>query len=265
MTRPGPAAIIFLVVLAAASVAAQPASRIQPQELGLVYAEQRFKAEFFAALEGYERIVEPRPSEQIKVDADTLSSWIMRQAYNYEPPASPTWQGQVNHWEVISPDRTHLYVGAFQSSDWSYLGANYFTPLDTTRTEVIRAHLESRFGGPSLTLVELGSAGPHLPMQFDYWIVANDSIHVRVMDSTGPLDRGIIFAAKSKYRSILFNLRQSLLGDLIHRTDPTPYADYYYSPASERWYFTGFDGTSFRTRRIRAPRLTNGRPEPPPN
>ncbi len=265
VTGPRNAILVWVAMIAAMPAGAQPSPRIQPQELGLIYAERRFRAEFIAALGGYERIVAPRPGQRIPVDADTLGPWIMQQAYNYIPEAEEPWDGQVDGWEVIAPDQAVRHRRWFTSAGWSYLGANYFTALDTTQTSEIRAHLQSQFGSPSLTVIELGARSLGQAMQFEYWIVANDSIRVKVMDPTGPLDRGIILAANSRYRDLLFNLRQSLLGDVIHRTEPAPYTDYYYSPDSERWYQTGFDGRSYFTKRIRAPRLSEGRPEIPSN
>ena len=222
-----------------------------------------FEQNFFRHWEATNASWNPDRCSELAFAADTLGSWITRQAYSYEAPSKLPWEGQVLHWKAIIPEQAPQQRRAFLSSGWSYLGANYFTTLDTTNTRVLRAHLESRFGSPSLTLVELGSGRPSQAMQFEYWIVVNDSIRVRVMDPTGPLDRGLILAAKSRYRDMLYNLRQSLLGDIIHRTEPAPYADYYFSAASEYWYLTGFDGTSYFTRRIRAPQLSKGRPETP--
>ena len=250
---------LLLLGVAAPSLA-QRLPRIDPGDLGMVYADLRFTKEFLRALGGYERYVAPRRMEHIYVLSDTLGPWISRQAFDYVDVVEPEWAGEAKSWQVIAPDSSARYRHAFAATKWAYLGGNYFTTLDTTATPVIRAHMESRFGPPTHTLVELGSAAVDEGLQFEYWFVLNDSIHVMVMDATGPLDRGIIFAGDHTYRTELFNLRQSFLGDIVRREVPASYTDYYYSPVSARWYQTGFDGKTFFTERIRRPNLARGRP-----
>jgi len=134
----------------------------------------------------------------------------------------------------------------FAETEWAFLGkTSEYTFLDTTRTPVLRARLQARFGDPTQTLADasLDSLPTNRP-QFEYWFVVNDSIPVQVTDGRGPKGRGLIVAADRAYREQLRGLRDTLLAPL-GRVEPAPHVDYYYDERRERWYRTGFDGQSF--------------------
>ena len=244
----------------AVPVAAQQLPRINPHELGEFYADLRFRKEFARVVGGHGRPVPLREMEHVAVASDSLGDWILRQAYDYVDE-EPDWAGEVFHWRMIPADSSAQYRREFLSTQWAFLGANYYTALDTTATPVLRAYLESRFGPPTRTLASGAGAVAAEGMQFEYWFHLNDSVRVMVMDATGPLDRGIIIAGDQRFRDFLFNLRQSFLGDLLLHEEPAPYIDYYFSPVSEWWYVTGYDGDAFFTERIRRPRLEDGPPQ----
>ncbi len=250
-----------LVLCCGLPVIAQPLlPRIDPLELAEVYAELRFRKEFARAVGAHGRLVPPREMDHVAVPSDTLGAWILRQAYDYAR-GEPDWAGRVSRWRMIAADSSEHHRREYASTEWAFLGANQFTALDTTATPVLRAYLEGRFGPPTRTLATGTGAPAEQAMQFEYWFQLNDSIRVMVMDATGPLDRGIIFAGDQRYRDYLFNLRQSFLGDLLLHEEPAPYIDYYYSPVSEWWYRTGYDGETFFTERIQRPRLEDGPPK----
>lgn len=249
-----------LMLCCAVPAASQQQPRISPHELGELYADLRFRQEFARVFGGHGQPVPPREMERVAVLSDSLGPWILRQAYDYVDE-EPDWAGEVSDWRKISADSSAQHRREFLSAQWAFLGANYYTSLDTTATPVLRAYLESRFGPPTRTLASGGGAAAAQGMQFEYWFHLNDSIRVMVMDATGPLDRGIIVAGDHGYRDFLFNLRQSFLGDLLLHEQPAPYIDYYFSPVSGWWYQTGYDGDEFFTERIRRPRLEDGPPQ----
>lgn len=259
-TRPGRWVWAAVLLGTATPAAAQQQLRISPHELGEHYAELRFRKEFARVFGGHGRPVPLREMEHVAVASDSLGAWILRQAYDYVDEETD-WAGHALRWRMISSDSSAQHSREFLSAEWAFLGANYFTALDTTATPVLRAYLESRFGPPTRTLASGVGTAAVQGMQFEYWFHLNDSIRVMVMDATGPLDRGIIFAGDQRFREFLFNLRQSFLGDLLLHEQPAAYIDYYFSPVSGWWYQTGYDGAAFFTERIRRPRLEDGPPK----
>ena len=161
--------------------------------------------------------------------------------------------GRMMHEETLAP-----YV------DYYYNYASRRNPLDTVETKEIRARMQSRFGPPTRTLVELDySRGLRREeyIQFEYWFILNDSIPMMVMDVNGPFEQGIVVAGDHRYRNILYTMRQSFLGRMMHEETLAPYVDYYYNYASRRWYRTGYDGQQFFTDPIGQPNLARGRPQ----
>jgi len=166
-------------------------------------------------------------------------------------------------WRVVRRFEQRWFLRRFGQDGWAYLGSNSWTPLDTLRTPELRARLQAHFGDPTRTLaeVDLYQQRPRDEyIQFEYWLVLNDSIPFRIMDVNGPFERGIVVASASRYRDQLWTIRQALLGRLI--TDPrrAPFVDYYYQRETDTWYLTGFDGQAFFLEPIRRPLMIPGRP-----
>ena len=163
--------------------------------------------------------------------------------------SSPTAEAPTFPLHDVRPVR-HLerdwFRERFTDTKWSFLGETPdHTFLDTTRTPVLRARLEGRFGAPTQTLADAPLNDPPTGRaQFEYWFVVNDSIPVQVTDGRGPKGRGLIVAAERAYREQLRALRDTLLAPL-RREGSAPHVDYYYDERRERWYRTGFDGRSF--------------------
>jgi hypothetical protein len=88
-------------------------------------------------------------------------------------------------------------------------------------------------------------------------------VAVRVMDSNGPFDRGLVIAADYRLRDDLPAIRAALLEAVSTTPRLQRYVDYYYSETQRRWYRTGFDGRRFFTRPIPEPNLARGRPQLP--
>ena len=257
--------LVILILAMAAPLYAQNRPRVTRKELPKVYREARFKKQFDQILRTAQTWMTPLPPEHIASPADTIGLWMARQAYNYVPPPKPVkLSSLVTSWQLIKRIERHQYQKTFDKTKWAYLGNNYFTPLDTVETRVIRARMQSRFGSPTRTLVELDySRGLRREeyIQFEYWFMLNDSIPMMVMDVNGPFEHGIVVACDHRYRGILYTMRQSFLGRMMHEEKLAPYVDYYYNYASRRWYRTGFDGQQFFTDPIGQPNLARGRPQ----
>jgi len=155
------------------------------------------------------------------------------------------------------------FVERFGSVPWAFYQGRTFSVLDTTRTPELRSRLEAHFGPPTRTLAEVDSVESRRReevIEFEYWLVVNDSIEVAVLDVNGFLDRGLVFASDSRYRDRMADLRAAVLGRLEDPVRRAAFADYYYHIDSRSWFVSGFDGASFFTRRIVRPDLTRGRP-----
>jgi len=124
--------------------------------------------------------------------------------------------------------------------------------------------LQAHFGDPTRTLaeVDLVQQRPRDEyIQFEYWLVLNDSIPFRIMDVNGPFERGIVVASAPRYRDQLRAIRQALLERLITEPRRAPFVDYYYQRETDTWYLTGFDGGAFFLEPIRRPLMIPGRPQ----
>lgn len=257
----------FLILIFAATLpaAAQPEPHITMHDVGWVYREAQFFVEFEANLESTGRLVMPRPLERHQTAADTLDLWIRKRAFDYKPPPEPEPPPPlIQTWKVISPGERLKNLHVFGTAEWAFLGNNEFTALDTSLTREIRARMQSRFGPPTVTMVEREYWLPlsrEEYIQFEYWFELNDSIPMIVIDVNGPTDRGVIVAVYPEYRDVLYQLRESFLGGLIHSEPFAPYVDYYYNYVAKRWYRTGWDGEQFFIESMSAPNLARGRPK----
>jgi hypothetical protein len=139
----------------------------------------------------------------------------------------------------------------FADTRWSFLGAGrYFSPYDTTMTRDLRGRLQAVFGNPTQTLGDVDLREPRDQyVQFEYWIVVNDSIPVKVTDANGALDRGLIVSTSAEYRGQLRELRKQLLSPIMS-VEPAPYVDYYFESETRRWYRTGYDGEGYFLDRV---------------
>lgn len=257
---------VILTFLACISQISAQSQRITWDQLGFVYVEARFQMLYEAYIDSNGENVHPLGFSLSRVESDSLLDWIaVTMGIREKEPAPQPFQGAIHTWKILSTEDQVDELKKFEDTQWSYLGNNFFTPMDTVNTPEIRAHLEAYFGLPTRTVVELKQED-QTPAddysQFEYWLVVNDSIPMIVMDVGGPFDRGVIVATDHRFRSLLYRMRHSLLGEAIHRSEPEPYTDYYYHQVTEKWYFTGFDGAEYFIREIRLPDLKLGRPNP---
>lgn len=256
---------IFVLLLAGAANGQAQRERIEADDVGQIYADAQLARAYEAFIAEHGTTVVPRTTQLLPVAADTFGIWLralnpqLEAARSVESPRSDPFE----NWIVIPPDSLQEASTEFGEAAWAYLGNNYFTTLDTVSTSAIRARMERQFGPPTKTLAEQAFSDglPTEMMQFEYWMVVNDSIRVMFMDTGGPFDRGVLVAGDHRYRDELYRLRQTLLGTIMTNVAPAPYVDYYYNSVTELWYRTGFNGQNYFLREIRRPDLARGRPD----
>lgn len=161
-------------------------------------------------------------------------------------------------WRKFAADEQGEFLDRYREVFWRAIGTP--DPRDTLATPHFRAHLNGLFGAPtrnSAAMEQEEYAGSEF-VQFEYWLIANDSIPVLVLDIDGPFRRGLLVAADEAYTDDFAALKNDLF-ERIFESEPTPYADYYHSRERGQWYRTGFDGTEYFVRETRRPRWTTRR------
>ncbi|HEX7071024.1 MAG TPA: hypothetical protein VF190_09470 [Rhodothermales bacterium] len=227
------------------------------------YQQARFQAKAEEILRRHGMRAVPRPPDHVPSAADTLAAWWNRHFVEPPPPPPPPPPFLNARWRPIRRLGRGYFEREYGSVMWAYAGNARHTRLDTTVTSELRARLESRLGSPTLTLVEV--TGDSIPftdasIQFEYWVVLNDSIPLRIMDVGGPLDRGLILVTTARLREQLPALRDALERELFEEATEEAYVDYYFDELSGLWYRTGYDGRRYFTERIPRPVLVRGRP-----
>ena len=251
-------------VLVVNNVVTAQETRITADDVGRIYAEARQARAFEAFVARYGVTVDPRSTEILPVVADSFGTWVrtLNQEWPQDTQDESTLLDPFENWTAITPEERPSAQQQFDEVQWAYLGNNYFTTLDTILTAEIRARMERQFGPPTKTIVEqeFREGRPVEAIQFEYWMVVNDSISVIFMDTGGPFDRGILVAGDHRYRDELYRIRQTLLGAIMTESAPEPHVDYFFHSITERWYRTGFNGEDYFIREIRWPNLALGRP-----
>jgi hypothetical protein len=161
-------------------------------------------------------------------------------------------------WAKVEPAEQEPFIAAYREVYW--VAATTPAPLDTVATPRLRALLNGLFGTPTRNAAaaeEVGYAGSEF-VQFEYWLVANDSIPLLVLDRAGPFGRGLLVAGSEEHRRYLPLLADDLTRRL-RRARPTAYADLFHAYEERKWYRTGFDGTAYYTEETRAPRWAGTR------
>ena len=210
--------------------------------------------------------LEALPPAHLPTRGDTLAAWMVSrgpQPQLLPPPPPPPPPFTVDSVYVFGKLERVLFLNRFGNTRWAFMQGRRREDIDTTSTADVRARLQAHFGDPTVTLAELdsvrGRAAEEL-IQFEYWMLVNDSIPVMVLDVNGPLTRGVVVATDARWRESLDAIRYGLLNPLF--TDPRgqPYVDYFYQVDTATWYASGFDGATFFHRRIDRPDLKLGRP-----
>ncbi len=254
--------ILFII-----SVVCGMLNPLQAQDLIERYRQARFQVQverYF--LENGEH-VDPMPAAHLPSRADTVRQWLVQLNRNAEIAA---WKQrekafEIEEWQLVRRLERPWFIKKFENTLWAFLGTESLLPLDTTRTQALRAHFESYFGPPTLTITELLNGEERTRtkeryVQFEYWFILNDSIPLMFMDVNGPLERGLIVSSDERYRDILLNVRESFLREFRQVSRPVAFVDYYFDARTENWYYTGYDGKKYFMELIGQPNLTLGRP-----
>ncbi|NNE70011.1 MAG: hypothetical protein HKN29_06565 [Rhodothermales bacterium] len=209
----------------------------------------------------------PRPLAHLATRSDTLAAWMNSRRPDFgipevieePPPPEFTISGVRVYRRLERP----VFQNRYGDTRWAFMQGRRLAEIDTTLTTDIRARLQAHYGAPTYTVAEMDSLERHLAediIQFEYWMVVNDSIPIMVIDVDGPLSRGVVVATDSRYRDQLDGVRYALLSPLFAEERRAPYIDYFYLPAISAWYVSGFDGATFFHQRIARPNLMLGRP-----
>jgi hypothetical protein len=236
-----------------------PGARAQQQgsgereapDLGRLYQRARIQSLTQARLDEHAAPLSPVRLRTPRLDS-LRARFGRRQARDgADAPASPL--PPIRTRRAVQRLARAAFTERFAGTDWAYLGANGRTLLDTMQTRRLRARLQALYGDPTLTVVDAESLdGRPAPqyIQFAYWLVVNDSIPAKVVDTGGPFDRGLVFAAPARFRNRLRTLREAVLAPLAETDLRARYVDYYFETSTATWYRTGFDGKRFFARPV---------------
>ena len=136
------------------------------------------------------------------------------------------------------------------------------TAIDTMGTPVLRGRLQAAFGKPTRNadaLKKVGYSGSEY-VQFEYWLVVNDSIPILAMDIDGPFGQGLLLAGPEVHERYLPQIKQDLTDRLVARRFSDPYVDYYLSYERDQWFRTGYNGSEYFQRTVRRPPGWSRRP-----
>ncbi len=255
---------LLVLLIGCVLTAGAPPAQAQERSLAEMLRAQRLHVQAAALVQQQGLHVQPLPAEALGTPTlDSLRAYLQRGAGRpapAEPGRAPTFA--VHGHQQMNRLTSGWFEERFADVEWTFLGNEGLTPVDTTYTRVLRARLEAAFGAPTLTLadyVERAGVPPEQIVQFEYWFVVNDTIPLMVMDTGGPFDRGLVVASDRRYRDSLMALRRSFLRPVATSSERAPYVDYYYDAGEQAWYRTGFDGQRYFLRRVRATSVLPGR------
>ena len=119
-------------------------------------------------------------------------------------------------------------------------------PIDSLPAPEVRGRLQTLFGDPTQTLLDLAYNDDFTlrqAIQYEYWFLVEDSISVILVDSDGPFQRGLSYAADERYIDFLPEIKRTLNRLIMSVTEIGSFEDIFYSPELERWYRVyGIDG-----------------------
>ena len=159
----------------------------------------------------------------------------------------------IRRWDKTDADEQGSFLTQYREAFWTSI--NTPTALDTVATPELRARLNDLFGAPTRNAAaaeQEGYAGSEY-VQFEYWLVVNDTIPLLVLDRDGPFGHGLLIAGDEPHRRVLALVKQDLTERLL-RARPTAYVDYDHARERDQWYRTGYDGAEYFVRESRRPR-----------
>ena len=163
-------------------------------------------------------------------------------------------------WRKTDAEVQGSFLEQYREVFWKAMDAR--SPIDTMGTPVLRGRLQAAFGTPTRNadaLRKVGYAGSEY-VQFEYWLVVNDSIPILAMDVDGPFGRGLLLAGPESHERYLPQIKQDLAERLLSRRFSDPYVDYYLSYERDQWFRTGYNGSEYFQRIVRRPPGWSRRP-----
>ena len=163
-------------------------------------------------------------------------------------------------WRKTTPEAQGGFLEQYREVYWTSMSTR--APIDTLGTPVLRGRLQATFGTPTRNadaLRKVGYAGSEY-VQFEYWLVVNDSIPILAMDVDGPFGQGLLLAGPEAYERFLPQIKGDLSERLLARPGADPYVDYYLSYERDQWFRTGYNGTDYFQRTVRQPPRWTRRP-----
>jgi hypothetical protein len=225
------------------------------QDLIQLYQEAHFKEKAAQIFAEHGMRVDPKPIILYNLDSELIRSYLnlVHPSPVVKPKSEPRPRYTVNSWRAARRLDKEWFEKRFSEVKWAFLGYQKLGILDTTQTRVLRGRLEEVFGAPtSATIDDLKPGHGRIEdyVQFEYWIVVNDSIPIKVLDVNGPFDRGLVFAGDRAHLDVLYDVKDAL-AELIGPGKPiAPYVDYYYDVAERIWYRTGYRNRAFFLHRL---------------
>ncbi len=264
MCRPGKRsrAIRLASILAVFFMIGPLAFVAEAQSLGEYYRERWFRDTAERILEERGLRAEPMPPAHLHSESDSIR-W--RHEWKHRLDRSHVRVPMVNVTSVRAVRRLErpVFEDRFIGVRRAYIGTSRGSPMDIERTRDLRARLQHVFGAPTRSVTDLYDENRRRVeeyIQFEYWLLVNDTIPLVAMDVDGPFDRGLVISTDARYRELLPDLKLGFERELLRVEEYDPYADYYFNEVERAWYVTGYDGERFVLRRIRTPDLRHGRP-----
>ena len=163
-------------------------------------------------------------------------------------------------WRTTDAEAQGGYLEQYREVYWKAMSSR--APIDTMGTPVLRGRLQAAFGKPTRNadaLRKVGYSGSEY-VQFEYWLVVNDSIPILAMDIDGPFGTGLLLAGPESHERYLPQIKHDLSERLLARRFSDPYVDYYLSYERDQWYRTGYNGSEYFQRTVRRPPGWSRRP-----
>ena len=163
-------------------------------------------------------------------------------------------------WRNTEAEAQGGYLEQYREVYWKAMSTR--TAIDTMGTPVLRGRLQAAFGKPTRNadaLKKVGYSGSEY-VQFEYWLVVNDSIPILAMDIDGPFGQGLLLAGPEVHERYLPQIKQDLTDRLVARRFSDPYVDYYLSYERDQWFRTGYNGSEYFQRTVRRPPGWSRRP-----
>ncbi|HIG73170.1 MAG TPA: hypothetical protein EYQ24_00915 [Bacteroidetes bacterium] len=268
MRRTGATRLAALALILGVSVCPSPfAATPAAQDVLELLRDQRRRAVLTAAAESAPapepRGVRPYPQTDwalLRLDArEARRQFVtdsLAQARADSLTAALAAADTVIHWRKVAPQAQAGFLADYRETFWRALSGYGASPIDTMETLQLRGRMTQFFGTPTRNAAAARQeryAGSEY-VQFEYWLVANDSIPVLVLDTHGPFGRGLLIASDEAYADQFVRLKRNLAQTLLRLPPTVEFVDYYHDPERKQWFKTGFDGTAFFTEQIRRPR-----------